>query len=82
MSSTTLSAKYQIVIPKDVRKKLSLSPRDKLEVSLSPDQTYLIVKPVIENWPKHARGLGKEIWREVDTKKYHQEFRESLERNN
>jgi AbrB family looped-hinge helix DNA binding protein len=81
MSFTTLNAKYQIVIPKDIRKKLSLSPRNKLEIYLSPDQTYLIVKPVIENWSKHIRGLGKEIWREIDTKKYHKEFKESLERN-
>ena len=80
MNSTTLSSKYQIVIPKDVRKKLSLSPKDKLVVSISPDQTYLIVKPMIKDWTGHARGLGKNIWKKVNTEKYHEEFRESLEK--
>jgi len=80
METTTLSSKYQIVIPKNIRKKLSLSPREKLTVSLSPDQTYLIVKPAIKNWTKHARGLGKKMWSQVDSAKYHQEFKESLER--
>lgn len=81
MISTTLSSKYQIVIPKEIRKKLSLSPQDKLEVSISPDQGYLIIKPVIKDWAKHARGLGKKLWQKVDTAKYHREFKNSLERN-
>lgn len=80
MSPTTLSSKYQIVIPKDVRRKLDLNPQDKLEVSLSSDQTYLIVKPVVKNWTKYARGMGKKMWSKVDSEKYHREFKESLER--
>jgi len=80
MVSTTLSSKYQLVIPKEIRRKLSLSPKDKLVVSLSPDQTYLIIKPAVKDWVKYGRGLGKKVWQTVVTDKYHQEFKESLER--
>lgn len=80
METTTISSKYQIVIPKNIRQKLSLAPQEKLTVSLSPDQTYLIIKPALKNWTKHARGLGKKTWSQVDTDKYHQEFKDSLER--
>lgn len=80
MASTILSTKYQLVIPSEIRQKMDLKVGDKLEVTVSPDQSYLIVRPVVKNWTKNSRGLGKKTWEKVDTEKYHQEFKQSLER--
>ena len=43
---TTLSAKGQVVIPKDVRDRLSLSPGDKLEVIERPDGVLLLKQSI------------------------------------
>jgi AbrB family looped-hinge helix DNA binding protein len=40
-ANTTLSAKGQVVIPKDVRERLKLAPGDKLEVVERPDGVLL-----------------------------------------
>ena len=42
--NTTVSSKYQIVIPKAVRKQLDIKPGQKLQVSASDDGTILIQK--------------------------------------
>ena len=66
-----VSDKYQVVVPKEIRKSLNLSKGQKLRwVYLSQDQA--IVEPV-KLKTSHAdslRGLGKEIWAGVDVNKY------------
>lgn len=42
---TTLSAKGQVVIPKDVRDRLKLAPGDKLDVVERPDGVLLRKQP-------------------------------------
>ncbi len=60
MLQTLVSSKYQIVIPKAVRKKISIKPGQKLNVYLIDDKIMLTPKRI---WPqdyiKELRGLWK-----------------------
>ena len=62
MAMTTVSSKYQIVIPKAVRKAASLRPGTKLSViALGNDQ--IVLKPLNGTHVDRLRGLGKEVRR-------------------
>ncbi len=62
MATVTISPKYQVVIPKDVRKKLGLTPGQKVETIVFEDRIELIpVKPV-----KKLRGFLKGIDTTID----------------
>jgi AbrB family looped-hinge helix DNA binding protein len=67
MIQTLVSSKYQIVIPKKVRKQISVKPGQRLNVYLAGDQIILSPK---RNWPndylKDLRGL----WRSIDIKTF------------
>lgn len=55
MSAVTISPKYQIVIPKEVRERLHLQPGQKLKVLVMDGVATLVpVVPVAE-----LRGIGK-----------------------
>lgn len=57
MPSVTVSPKYQVVIPKEIRKKISISPGQRVQVVVYGDRIELIpVKPV-----KRLRGFLKGI---------------------
>jgi len=57
MASVTVSPKFQVVIPKEVRKKLGLSPGQRIQIVVYGDRIELIpVKPV-----KRMRGFLKGI---------------------
>ena len=57
MAAVTISPKYQVVIPKEVRRKLGLVPGQKVQVVLYEDRVELIpVKPV-----RRTRGFLKGI---------------------
>ncbi len=63
---TLVSSKYQIVIPKEIRKRIKVKPGQKLNIYTAGDQMILSTKM---NWPedhlKDLRGLWKNI--DVDT---------------
>ena len=66
MKTITISPKYQIVIPKEIRKELKLKPGQKLQVIQAEDRVeYIILKDI-----KDARGFLKsmntDILREED----------------
>lgn len=67
MIQTLVSSKYQIVIPKKVRKQIPVKPGQRLNVYLAGDQIILSPK---RNWPndylKDLRGL----WRNIDIKTF------------
>lgn len=62
MTTITVSPKFQVVIPKEIRKKLNLKPGQKLQVFQLGDRIeYIILKDI-----KDARGFLKDINTDVD----------------
>ena len=55
MSTTTISSKFQIVIPKDIREKLGLKPRQRFHV-LDKGRTIILVPEVPLS---SLRGIAK-----------------------
>lgn len=48
MSTSTLTSKGQITIPKDVRKRLNLQPGDRLEFVIDEDGRVLVLPASID----------------------------------
>jgi len=57
MATTTLSPKYQVVIPKDVREKLHLKSGQKLTVVTKGGVIYVIPEKPIEAFRGFLKGM-------------------------
>jgi AbrB family looped-hinge helix DNA binding protein len=66
MSSVTLSSKFQIVIPQDVRQSMDLKPGTKLSVLRMGRTIQLVPVPTLAELQTELRGCGAEFQREVD----------------
>lgn len=64
MAVTTLSQKYQVVIPKEVRKKMHLAIGSKIVISSINEDTAIIYKEP-EDPVDALAGLGKEMWKKL-----------------
>jgi len=62
MDETTVSSKYQVVIPKSVREKIPLRPGQKLAVIVKGGVISLVPVPTL----KELRGLAQGAAREPD----------------
>ena len=65
MTLTTVSSKYQIVIPRDIRENLKISPGQKLQMIQIGRRIEIMIVELIEN----ARGLFPNL----DTANYRDE---------
>lgn len=75
MEHVTVGTKYQIVIPKAVRKKIKgLKPGAKISVHVVNDETVTI-KMNPKNWIEQTRGIAKDAWKGIDTTKYLEDLR-------
>ena len=70
-----LSSKYQVVIPREARKKLGLRAGDQLAVEVEGEK--IILRPRPKNYTDYMLGLGKEIWEGIDASEYVRKERES-----
>ena len=62
MTTVTVSPKYQVVIPKEIRQKLKLKPGQKLQIVQLGDRIeFLLLKDI-----KEARGFLKGINTEIE----------------
>ncbi|HZV48093.1 MAG TPA: AbrB/MazE/SpoVT family DNA-binding domain-containing protein [Thermodesulfovibrionales bacterium] len=64
MSTTTISPKYQVVIPKDVREKLRLKSGQKLTVVAKGGVVYLVPEKPIESFKGFLKGMNTKDVRE------------------
>ncbi|HWY69063.1 MAG TPA: AbrB/MazE/SpoVT family DNA-binding domain-containing protein [Terriglobales bacterium] len=60
MAEATLSAKNQIVIPREAREALGLKPGDKILVVVRSDRVLVLRKP--KSYRKAIRGLGRGVY--------------------
>ena len=67
---TKIGKKFQVVIPQAIRQKKNLKEGDAIiwDINEATGQITIMVKP--QNFAQHIRGLGKEIWRQVDSDNY------------
>ncbi len=66
MSTTTISPKYQVVIPKDVREKLRLKSGQKMTVVTKGGVVYLIPEKPLDTFKGFLTGMDTGSIREDD----------------
>jgi len=66
MAAVTVSPKYQVVIPKDVRKRLGLSPGQKIQVVVYGDRIELIPVRPARRLRGFLKGIDTRVPREAD----------------
>ena len=62
MGKTTVSTKYQIVIPKDVRNRLDIAPGMELAIEVL-DRNRAVVHTKKISSVQALQGLGKDVWK-------------------
>lgn len=79
MQMVTVGAKYQIVIPKEVRKKIKgIKPGSK--VGLYPvDQETVSIKVSEKNWVEESYGFMSKAWQGIDPVKEIEKMRDEWE---
>lgn len=78
---TLVSTKYQVVIPKEVRKKLQVKPGQKMNVTINRQQIVMFPASPREvwKWPGDYIQNLKDPWEGEDGGKYLEEERNSWE---
>ncbi|MDE2805743.1 MAG: AbrB/MazE/SpoVT family DNA-binding domain-containing protein [Gemmatimonadota bacterium] len=66
MTVVTISARYQVVIPKDVREKLELTPGQRMQALPFKGRVELIPLEPIEAARGFVRGIDTDVPREGD----------------
>lgn len=75
MQQVTVGTKYQIVIPKEVRKRIKgIRPGAKVIVYPNGKNTVTI-KTEEKSWVERTRGIAKDAWKDIDTTKYLEDLR-------
>jgi len=66
MTVVTISSRFQVVIPKDVRERLGLKPGQKVEAIPFKGRVELIPLPPIESMRGFLKGIDTTVPREDD----------------
>ncbi len=66
MSEVTISSKWQVVIPKDVREKLKIRPGQKVQAFALGDRIELVPVTPLAELKGFLKGLVPEFERESD----------------
>jgi len=64
MATTTISPKYQVVIPKEIREKLHLKSGQKMMVVVKGGVVYLIPEKPLESFKGFLKGMSTKYIRE------------------
>jgi AbrB family looped-hinge helix DNA binding protein len=66
MGMITISPKFQVVIPKEIREKLGLSPGQKIQTIMFEDRIELIPVKPIRKMKGFLKGIDTSVQREPD----------------
>jgi AbrB family looped-hinge helix DNA binding protein len=66
MVTVTVSPKFQVVIPKEVREKLGIRPGQQLQILQFPDRIEFVPVQDIKNMRGFLKGIKTEVRREKD----------------
>jgi len=66
MTTVTVSPKYQVVIPKEIRQTLKLKPGQKLQIIQLGDRIEFLLLKNIKDARGFLKGINTEIEREED----------------
>ena len=66
MTTVTVSPKYQVVIPKEIRQKLKLKPGQKLQIVQLGDRIEFLLLKNIKEARGFLKGINTNIEREGD----------------
>ena len=66
MTTVTVSPKYQVVIPKEIREELKLKPGQKLQIIHLGDRIEFLLLKNIKNARGFLKGINTNIEREGD----------------
>ena len=66
MSEITISSKYQIVIPKEIREELALKPGQKIRAIVLGDKIELVPVLNLSNAKGFLKGVSTKVDRESD----------------
>lgn len=70
--------RYQIVIPKRIRKQLGIKVEDELIVSVRNNWIVLQLRP--GRYGEYMQGLGKRVWKKVEATEYVRKERQEWEK--
>lgn len=81
MQQTLVSTKYQVVIPREVRRKMKVKPGQRMNVDVVGEKIVLSKTKEKKkwNWPDDYLKNLKDPWEGEDRKKYLEEERNSWE---
>ncbi|HJN52457.1 MAG: AbrB/MazE/SpoVT family DNA-binding domain-containing protein [Pseudomonadales bacterium] len=66
MNEVTISSKYQIVIPKDIRKQLSLKPGQRVRAICIGERIELVPIRDLKETKGFLKGISTQVKREPD----------------
>jgi len=66
MTTVTVSPKYQVVIPKEIREELKLKPGQKLQIIQLGDRIEFLILKNVKNARGFLKGINTDIDREGD----------------
>jgi AbrB family looped-hinge helix DNA binding protein len=66
MSTVTISPKFQVVIPKEIRERLGLTPGQKIQTIVFDDRIELIPLKPIKKMKGSLKGIDTRVPRESD----------------
>lgn len=81
MLQTIVSTKYQVVIPKEARKKIKIKPGQRMNVHVAGGQVILSPSQIKTEWkwPEDYLKKLKNPWAGVDSEEYLKKERNSWE---
>lgn len=77
-STSAITSKYQTVIPRQIRQVMDLEINQEIiwQTITLGKKRVMVVSPKPKRWSEYTRGLGKDIWKGVNSDEYLQSLRD------